>query len=1256
MLEPQQFDFIDTLEYKVIYIMTINDASHLGCVKIGQTTLNSSKQPDELIANCDELKTVARKRIDEYTKTAAISYDLLHTELAIKKTNQGLVAFRDYDVHQVLQRSGFNKVKLKKDASNSEWFRCDLKTAIAAIQACKQNQSSLDKNHCIVAKDPVRFRDEQEQAIQKALKTFKKSDRMLWNAKMRFGKTLCALELIKRNPEFKKVIIITNRPVVKDSWFEDFHKIFTDDVTTHAYGSKTFGLNYHDILKTDKNIVYFASLQDLKGSAAVVKNKKDKNDELFAIDWDLLVIDEAHEGTLTELGQNVIKLLAKPEQNKPKKTKILELSGTPFNLLDGYESHEIFTWDYIAEQSAKYIWNQNNFGKTNPYEDLPKMHIYTYHLANKFTSYLDLEDKAFSFKEFFRTKTLEEANDHNLSGLDVGDFVHKADVNRFLNLIVDNRETDNFPFSKDKYREYFRHTLWVLPGVKEAKALVALMRSHPVFLQFEIINVAGAGDEEIDPNQALKTLREKMTESPEDTRTITVTCGRLTTGVTVPAWTAVLMLSGGYSTKTSQYMQTIFRVQSPANIGGKTKQNAYVFDFAPDRALKMIADFVDYSNLSDQKMAFKSPMASETRLQEFLNYCPVISLSNSMMREYNVNQLMQELKKAYIDKVVRSGFDSLKLYSDELFKLSSSDLEKFLDLKQYTKHLLPKNKNTYIINREGFDGNQANYDLISKQILTKNDESNKAIIKEELKNRQFAISILKAISIRIPLLFFGSNLKFETITSVDDFADLIDDVSWKEFMPDGITKAKFKDLAKYYDRDIFIGAGQSIQQLAKAADHLEPLARIQRIIEIFKTFKNPDRETVLTPWSVVNLHLKTTIGGYSFFDENAFDHEQDQPVFVDQGLFSKQTVLNPHAKFLEINSKSGLYMLYVAYSLYALKTSALNTTDCSLEAKYELWDEIISNNLFIISKSPMASQITTRTLVGYRSVKINIHAFDDLISQMQHKKDKLVKKLTNPEFWKKKGTAIKFDAVIGNPPYQGINHQQIYPHFYLTSLKLGKIVSLIFPVGWQEPKSANGLSEINRLEIKADKQIVYIDKYQGIFKNIAGVEWVNIVLWQNGYDNGLSGKQLIKIHGKNHDVKKLLCNQNEIEKPQEIIDLAEIVGNTPGFISLQKFTSSLKPYGLRTDVIGNEAKYGLQTMDLNRKKDDDLIVVGKKGSKLIFRYIRLDCHQIKATKTRDKYKVFVPYAWGAMNEAVGLGGGLLKFTLLNQNKSVPKLF
>lgn len=237
------------------------------------------------------------------------------------------------------------------------------------------------------------------------------------------------------------------------------------------------------------------------------------------------------------------------------------------------------------------------------------------------------------------------------------------------------------------------------------------------------------------------------------------------------------MLSGGYSTKASQYMQTIFRVQSPANIGGKTKQNAYVFDFAPDRALKMIADFVDYSNLSDQKMAFKSPMASETRLQEFLNYCPVISLSNSMMREYNVNKLMQELKKAYIDKVVRSGFDSLKLYSDELFKLNSSDLEKFIDLKQYTKHLLPKNKNTYIINREGFAGNETNYDLISKQILTKNDESNQAIIKEELKNRQFAISILKAISIRIPLLFFGSNLKFETITSVDDFADLIDDVS-----------------------------------------------------------------------------------------------------------------------------------------------------------------------------------------------------------------------------------------------------------------------------------------------------------------------------------------------------------------------------------------------------------------------------------------------------------------------------------------------
>ena len=331
-----------TFDYKLIYIFTINDKSHKGFLKIGDATIKTDKKYDELKPNCHELNQAAISRIKEYTQTAGISFQLLHAEIAVytvnnpKSKHHGLVkAFRDHDVHNVLKRSGITN---KNFHGGKEWFECDLNTAINAIRAVKGNKSSLNGKEITTDRNPIIFRPEQDEAIKKTLKQYEKGNRMLWNAKMRFGKTLTALEVAKRS-SFSRTIIITHRPVVEDGWYEDFNKIFYDR-PEYAFGSKSAGEKIEDLVNGNKKFVYFASMQDLRGSEKV-GGKFDKNNIIFKIDWDFVVVDEAHEGTQTKLGQDVLQEIIKP--NNGNTTKTLELSGTPFNLLVDYEDQEINT-------------------------------------------------------------------------------------------------------------------------------------------------------------------------------------------------------------------------------------------------------------------------------------------------------------------------------------------------------------------------------------------------------------------------------------------------------------------------------------------------------------------------------------------------------------------------------------------------------------------------------------------------------------------------------------------------------------------------------------------------------------------------------------------------------------------------------------------------------------------------------------------------------------------------------------------------
>lgn len=1228
--------FNSTFEYKVIYVFRINDGKHSGCVKIGDATIHTSNPYTDFAPNCHELNYAAKQRIDSYTSTAGVIYELLYTEIAVFTNDKGkLKAFRDHKVHDVLKRSGIEVKKFETNKVQNEWFKCDLETAKKAIQAVKEGKTALNSSQISNDKNPIIFRPEQKEAIKKTIARYKHDTKMLWNAKMRFGKTLTALEVAKQMG-FKRTIIITHRPVVSDGWFEDFGKIFYDK-PDYFFGSKTKGKTISDLLKHDNKFVYFASMQDLRGSDKVGGNF-DKNDDIFKTDWDFVVVDEAHEGTKTELGKNVLQAVIKEDQNDTHKTYVLELSGTPFNLLTDFEQESIYTWDYIMEQEAKTTWDKYHFGDSNPYEELPRMNIFTYHLEKSLPVYIDVMDKAFNFREFFRLWTGDVKKDGKPipKGVSKGDFVHGQDIKAFLDLICKKDETTNYPFSTSEYRNFFRHSLWVVPGVKEAKALSALLKNHHIFKNFTIVNVAGDGDEEIDITDALKAVKKAMTDNPDTTYTITLSCGRLTTGVSVPEWTAVLMLAGTYSTAASQYLQTIFRVQTPANINGKIKEECFVFDFAPDRTLKMVAESVQLS----ARAGSTNPVA-EVALGKFLNFCPVIAIEDSNMKEYKVAELLQELKKAYAERVARNGFDDPKIYNDELLKLTEVELKEFENLKKIVGESKQTKKAKDIdINNEGFNEEETeeekNLKKKPKNDLTEEEKARLAELKEKRKNRDSAISILRAISIRMPLLVYGMDIDIAVDVTIDNFANLIDDVSWEEFMPKGVTKSMFKQFSKYYDKDIFVAASRRIRYIAKTADELEPTERVIKIAGLFATFKNPDKETILTPWNVVNMHMSETIGGFDFFNEN---HEKErmleEPRFVDVELTTKE-VFNETSNILEINSKTGLYPLYITYSLYRVAVDKLSKDKQSFETKYQLWDKVIENQVYVICKTPMAKKITKRTLLGYREGKSNMHAFDDLIMQFKEKSDKFVEKILLKSFWNKGGNSnMKFNAVVGNPPYQGTNHQQIYPYFYLTSKMIGQNVSLIFPIGWQEPKNANNLSKMNISEVKKDKQIVFIDNRQNVFPGISGAEWTNVILWKKNYDNGLEGLQLVFTNGDNPEEIELPLEVSSVEKPNEIITLGKLVKNDDNFVSLMNVISANKPYGLRKNIIDNYDYYHLPEMSKTRNNDDDLQLYASNGRIM---YCPADYPLPKKSPSIDSYKVFIPSAWGNMSEKSGLGG------------------
>ena len=1079
-LEPKAQERYTTAERKFIYVQTVNNesgkfAAYEGAQKIGEGSVASEDIEADWTPNSEFLRKIAPKRIKQYMTTAGLHFELGWVELAYKKSTK--TWFHDHDVHEVLKRSG---IKHPEELAGNEWFKTDIETAKEAIKAVKDGRSFISDvpAEYIADKSDIILRPEQNAAVEQTQKTFKKKDRMLWNAKMRFGKTLTSLELIKQEG-FQRVLIMTHRPVVRDSWFEDYKKMEMAEAG-YLYGSVDKGEKLTTLKSGDKPFIYFASIQLLR-----YKGAQTNLPEFADIDWDLIIIDEAHEGTQTDLSDTVLKALVKEDH-----TKILELSGTPFNILDQFDLEQVYTWDYVMEQQAKLKWDLEKPDQPNPYEQLPEVLMYTFDMKQK-EKFTD-ENKAFNFREFFKFD-------------DRGELVYKDDVKRFLDNITNPDSETNYPFSTKEYREELRHTLWLMPGVKEANAFEKLLKEHSVFgVDYEIVNVVrnDKSDNILDSSDDdLAKVRNAITDDPSRTKTITLTVRKLTTGVNVPEWTAVMFLSN--TSSSMNYLQAAFRAQTPFShekLG--MKKRCYIFDFAPDRALTVMAESAQINS----GVGKKNTQQQKQAMSNLLNFLPILGKGDNGMQPFDVDRMLTQIKKVYAEKAVRSGFEDDSLYNDRLLTLTSDDAERLNKLNAIVgKTQKQKTPTKVTINDNGLTDEE--YDKAErakkKRTRERSQEEKDAMekLKEARKQQKTMISILRGVSIRIPMMIYGMDVDLSKDITIEDFIKEVDDESWKEFMPAGFTKGMFKDITKYYDAEVFIEAGRIIRQRAKSFDNLDFIERAEEIATLFGSFKNPDKETVLTPWRVINMQIAKGIGGLNFYDDNfesMTDGAKPNLHWVDTDV--TESVYHPETKIIDINAKTGLYPLHAAMSLYYQYVQ--NNDDNRFDAD-SVYRGILENNIYAIAKTPMAKTITERTLTGYNKYQTNVAYIENFSDTLKSSIEE-GKKQVEEAFDK-----VKFDVVIGNPPYQESTNDKtmragqqkrvrnVFQDFQLVADMVAQNYScLIYPGGRWIHRSGKGMIEfgLNQINSPHLAKLFYYPKADEIFKDVAIGDGISVVV------------------------------------------------------------------------------------------------------------------------------------------------------------------
>ncbi len=595
-------------------------------------------------------------RIREQTHTVGVEHKTWWKRRAAYMTEPYGI-FKDHDFHAYLKKLGVQREK------STEWFKIEPNAAL-------ENFMDFVQNHGVVSeKDadaviPYKLREEQAEAVQKTAEYFNGREKaeFLWNAKPRFGKTLSAYDLCMKL-DASSILIVTNRPAIANSWYQDYETFFGPQ-SGYIFVSKVDGIKdrrfvcsreeYLKKLDEDaeiKGFIEFVSLQDLKGSIHF-GGQNDKLKEIKDTVWDILIIDEAHEGVDTYKTDTAF--------NHIRRKRTLHLSGTPFKALanDKFPSSAIYNWTYADEQKKKRDWNASDEIE-NPYANLPRLSLYTYQMSDIIRDRVkrgieladdDIEEFAFDLNEFFKTN-------------EFGKFVHDADVNKFLDAMT---WQEKFPFSTPELRDELKHTFWILNRVASAKALAKKLKFHPVFKDYEII--LAAGDGKLDYNDENEKSFDKVTKAiSEHDKTITLSVGQLTTGVTIPEWTAVLMLSNMASP--ALYMQAAFRAQNPclfqdSDGNSYRKQNAYVFDFDPARTLTIFEQFANdlIPETSGDKGDFDS---RKQHVKELLNFFPVYGEDEEgSMIELDAEKILTIPRHIHAREVVERGFMSNFLFAN----------------------------------------------------------------------------------------------------------------------------------------------------------------------------------------------------------------------------------------------------------------------------------------------------------------------------------------------------------------------------------------------------------------------------------------------------------------------------------------------------------------------------------------------------------------------------------------------------------------
>ena len=727
-------------------------------------------------------------RIREQLHTAAINFKILFKESAMRADG---TCFTDKDVHRLLKHKGF--LQLNEGADKNEWFRCTLSDALTAIEEIR-TETRFEGNRTW----NFAMRGEQQQAVNMTKSYFEQSKiddptrppKFLWNAKMRFGKTFATYELCK-TMGFKKILVLTFKPAVESAWQEDLtHHVdfkgwqFVSNKEA-KFDAKKLDEQFDACDKT-KPIVVFGSFQDLLGTNEA-GGIKAKNEFIHTTNWDIIVFDEYHFGAWRENAKNLFEKYDEEEDDfdleKYQKEEAgnainetflpitseqyLYLSGTPFRALNSGEflEDQVFNWTYSDEQAAKENWDKS-LGE-NPYAALPKMVMLTYKVPDSITANVAINEgyDEFDINEFFRAEVTEKGK------VETAHFVYEDDVQKWLKMIqgsympVDGlklgAERPPMPFSDTTLLNVLSHTLWFLPNVASCYAMYNLLRQkqNNFFDDYKIIVCAGtkAGI----GLDALAPVKAAMGD-PLVTKTITLSCGKLTTGVTVRPWAGVFMLRNLKSPET--YFQTAFRVQSPWEIvndnGDKEviKKECYVFDFALERALHQISDYSCRLKMDD--------VSPEQKVAEFISFLPVLAFDGSSMNRIDAQDILDITyagtsatllaKRWQTALLVHVDNDTLKRLQNNPEAMEAlNNIEGFRALNAEIQTIINRSEKVKKLKKEKGD----NLTPQEKKELTEDEKKAKSLRKQVQEN-------LLKLAARIPAFMYLTDYREQTIKDV----------------------------------------------------------------------------------------------------------------------------------------------------------------------------------------------------------------------------------------------------------------------------------------------------------------------------------------------------------------------------------------------------------------------------------------------------------------------------------------------------------